>query len=83
MGAASGTELWDESPRAGLCQDGLKADSWMIRPPVGSPSGQQDGCGSGEARQPGGNERQDCHRSDCGKHDYGEPLARRCDGARS
>jgi|HubBroStandDraft_6_1064221.scaffolds.fasta_scaffold1861418_2 hypothetical protein len=83
MGVASGTEIWDEGSRAGLCRDGLKAELWMIRPPVGSPSGQQDGCGSGEARQPGGNERQDCHRSDRGKHDYGEPLGRRCDGARS
>jgi hypothetical protein len=52
-----------------------KAELWLIRPPVGSPSGQQDGCGSGEARQSGGNERQDCHRSDRGKHDYGEPQA--------
>ena len=32
------------------------------------------------ARQPGGNERQDCHR---GKHDYGEPLGGRYDRARS
>jgi hypothetical protein len=83
MGVASGTELLDDGPRAGLCRDGLKAELWMIRPPVGHPLHQQDGCGSGEARQPGGNERQDRHHSDRGKHDYGEPLDRQCDGARS
>jgi hypothetical protein len=76
MRVASGTGLWNEGPLAGLCRDGLKAEFWKIRPPVRSPSGQQDGCGSGAARQPGGNERQDCHR---GKHDYGEPLGGRRD----
>jgi hypothetical protein len=50
------------------------AEFWKTWPPVRSPAGQQDECGSGAARKPGGNERQDCHSGDRGKQDYGEPL---------
>jgi hypothetical protein len=49
MRVASGTELRDEGPRAGRCRDGLKAELWMIRPPVGSPSGQQGEAGAARA----------------------------------
>jgi len=81
MRVASGTGLCNEDPLAGLCRDRLTAEFWKIRPPVGPPSGQQDGCGSGAARPPArGNEREDCHR---GKHDYGEPRGGRYDRARS
>ena len=59
------------------------AEFWKTRPPVGSPAGQQDECGSGAAHKPGGNERQDCHSGDRGKQDYGEPLGGRYDRARS
>ena len=52
MRVASGTGLCNEGPLAGLCRDGLTAEFWKIRPPVGPPSGQQYGCGSGAVRSP-------------------------------